>query len=42
MKRVTVIGGNFFKAKNAGLRTWIVPAETVLRAPAPKPGGGTR
>jgi len=28
--------------KVAGLRTWIARRESALRAPARKPGGGTR
>jgi hypothetical protein len=42
MKRVTGIGRIFFKAKNARLKTLIVPRETTVRARTQKPGGGTR
>jgi hypothetical protein len=47
MKRVTGIGGIFFKAKDApALQAWyqrhLGIRETALRAPTRKPGGRTR
>ena len=52
MKRVTDIGGDFFKAKDApALQAWYKRhldidvqewGDTALRAPTRKPGGGTR
>jgi len=42
MKRVTGIGGIFFKAKEARLRTWNVPGRIGLRSYPRKSRGGIR